>query len=295
MGSVGENMKAVIPAAGFGTRFLPATKAQPKEMLALIDKPIIQYVVEEAVQSGITDIIIITGPRKRAIQEHFDPSPELEEFLLEHGKTEQVENIRKISRMARITYVLQDRALGLGHAIQCARPHLQDGPFAVLFGDDVMVSNVPVTRQLIKCHHDRLASVLSVMQVPEEQVEQYGIIGGTAVDGRTYEISAMVEKPSPDQAPSRLAIDGRAILEPDIFDAIDNTEPGKGGEIQLTDAINRMRTRRKVYAYRHEGTRYDVGTPTGYVKATIDMALSREEFKHTLRNYLETINKAPRS
>ncbi|AHF08107.1 UTP--glucose-1-phosphate uridylyltransferase GalU [Desulfitobacterium metallireducens] len=282
--------KAVIPAAGLGTRFLPATKAQPKEMLPIVDKPTIQFIVEEAVNSGIEDIVIVTGRNKRAIEDHFDRSMELESFLKNGGKLELLDMVQDIARLVDIYYVRQKEALGLGHAIYCARKFIGDEPFAVLLGDDVIHSEVPCLRQMMN-HYERYgASIVGVQQVPLEETSKYGIVDGTEISDRLYSASDLVEKPQPEESPaSRLAIMGRYILNPEIFDILERVEPGKGGEIQLTDGLRELLKTQEILAYNFEGRRYDVGDKLGFVQATIEYALRREDLSEDLMSYLKNL------
>ncbi len=282
-------MKAVIPAAGLGTRFLPATKAQPKEMLPLIDKPIIQFVVEEAVDSGIDDILIITGRGKRAIEDHFDKSFELEQILEQKGRYELLRDVQNISDLADIHYIRQPEALGLGHAVYCAKKHVGDDSFVVLLGDDVIFSETPCSKQLMDCHEEHNGSVIAVHAVGMDMIEHYGVIDGVKVGGNTYEIKDLVEKPRPKEAPSNLAIIGRYLLAPEIFNAIEKTEPGKGGEIQLTDAIKLLSRKQRIYATEFDGERYDLGNKEDYIRATIQYALRREEFRDKTLRYMRDI------
>lgn len=269
--------KAVIPAAGLGTRFLPATKAQPKEMLPIVDKPTIQYVIEEALASGIDDIIIITGKDKRAIEDHFDRSPELEEVLAQRGKTFLLEQVQRITNMADIHYIRQKEPLGLGHAILCARRHIGNEPFAVLLGDDVVAFGEPCLAQMLRQYEHYRRPVIAVQRVAREEVSSYGMIAGRLVADRVYEVLDLVEKPSPEEAPSDLAIIGRYILDPTVFDLLAEVKPGVGGEIQLTDALRILNHRTRLLAYEFEGVRYDVGDKLGYLKAIVDFALMRED------------------
>jgi len=282
-------MKAVIPAAGLGTRFLPATKAQPKEMLPLIDKPVIQFVVEEAVNSQIDDILIITGRGKRAIEDHFDKSFELEQILKQKGKHELLKDVKDISDLADIHYIRQTEALGLGHAVYCAKKHVGDEPFVVLLGDDVIFSRVPCCRQLMDCHEKHGGPVIAVHEVGKDMLKQYGVIDGVGVGGNTYEVKDLVEKPRPGEAPSNLAIIGRYLLTPEIFDAIEQTELGKGGEIQLTDAIKLLSREQRIYATEFDGERYDLGNKEDYIRATIQYALRREEFRDKTLKYMKDV------
>ena len=279
--------KAVIPAAGLGTRFLPATKAQPKEMLPIVDKPTIQFIVEEAVASGIEDIIIVTGRSKRAIEDHFDRSGELETFLEKAEKIELLNMVQDISRMADIFYVRQKEALGLGHAIYSARKFIGDEPFAVLLGDDIIRAEVPCLRQMINIYERYGASIVGVQEVPLEDTSKYGIVDGESSGERIYRALDLVEKPSPQDAPAtRLAIMGRYILNPEIFDILENLKPGKGGEIQLTDGLRELRMMQEIMAYDFEGRRYDVGDKLGFVQATIEYGLLRDDISLELKAYL---------
>ncbi len=281
--------KAVIPAAGLGTRFLPATKATPKEMLPIVDKPTIQYIIEEALASGIEDILIITGRSKRAIEDHFDRSIELELNLEEHGKLKDLELVRKISEV-RIHYIRQKEPRGLGHAILCAKHFVEDEPFAVLLGDDVVDGRPPALRQLIDVYEKTGASVLGVQEVPQEKVSAYGIVDAAATDEpRTFSVSDMVEKPAVQDAPSRLAVLGRYIINPEIFEILEHTEPGRGGEIQLTDALKVLAKQQAMYAYNFVGRRYDVGDKQGFLEATVEMALKRPELRASFLEYLQGI------
>ena len=284
--------KAVIPAAGFGTRFLPATKAQPKEMLPIVDKPTIQYIIEEAVASGIEEILIVTSSMKRPIEDHFDISYELEDTLEKKGKHEMLEMVQGISNLAQIHYVRQKEAKGLGHAILCAKTFIKDEPFVVLLGDDVVVNDEnPATHQLVNAYNKIGCSIMGVQRVPREDVSKYGIVRPSqshtpTENGRMVKLTGMVEKPSQESAPSDLAVMGRYVLTPEIFEMLENQEPGAGGEIQLTDAIDRLMDRQAVYAYDFEGQRYDVGDKFGFIKATIDFALNREDLGNQVRDYL---------
>jgi UTP--glucose-1-phosphate uridylyltransferase len=278
-----NKMKAVIPAAGLGTRFLPATKAQPKEMLPVFNKPTIQYVVEEAVSSGIDDILIITGKGKRTIEDHFDRSFELELSLRNSGKIEALKEIEAISDMADIYYVRQKKQKGLGDAISTAKNHIDGEPFAVLLGDTIAQSNVPCTKQLMDIFYKYEATTIAVEKVPEEKIERYGIIKGSCISDSVYKIEDMVEKPSISQAPSNLAITGRYILVPEIFDHIKEVEPGVGGEIQLTDA---MKSLDESYGYVFEGKIYDIGNTFEWLKSSIEIALTDDNVKYDLRQYL---------
>lgn len=281
--------KAVIPAAGLGTRFLPATKATPKEMLPIVDKPTIQYIVEEALAAGIEDILVITGRSKRAIEDHFDRSIELEMNLKEHGKEKELEVVRKISDI-RIHYIRQKEPRGLGHAILCAQQFIGDEPFAVLLGDDVVDAKVPALKQLIDVYEKTGSSVLGVQEVPLEKVSSYGIVASHATDEpRTFTVSDMVEKPAVEDAPSRLAVLGRYVINPEIFAILEKTEPGRGGEIQLTDALKVLAEQQTMYAYNFEGRRYDVGDKQGFLEATVEMALKRPDLRDKFLTYLQGI------
>lgn len=282
-------LKAVIPAAGLGTRFLPATKATPKEMLPIVDKPTIQYIVEEALAAGIEDILVITGRSKRAIEDHFDRSIELEMNLKEHGKEKELEVVRKISDI-RIHYIRQKEPRGLGHAILCAQQFIGDEPFAVLLGDDVVDAKVPALKQLIDVYEKTGSSVLGVQEVPLEKVSSYGIVASHATDEpRTFTVSDMVEKPAVEDAPSRLAVLGRYVINPEIFAILEKTEPGRGGEIQLTDALKVLAEQQTMYAYNFEGRRYDVGDKQGFLEATVEMALKRPDLRDKFLTYLQGI------
>ena len=281
--------RVVIPAAGLGTRFLPATKATPKEMLPIVDKPTIQYIIEEALASGIEDIIIISGKSKRAIEDHFDRNMELEMSLEASGKFEQLEMVRRISEI-NLHYIRQKEPRGLGHAILCARRFIGDEPFAVLLGDDVVDSEKPALKQLIDVYDRRGFSVLGVQEVAPEKVSSYGIIDGAPTEEeRTYTVKDMVEKPAQEEAPSRLAILGRYIITPEIFDILENTPPGRGNEIQLTDALRVLAKQQPMYAYNFEGRRYDVGDKQGFIEATVEYTLKRPEMRGKLLEYLKNI------
>ncbi|MCV9884760.1 UTP--glucose-1-phosphate uridylyltransferase GalU [Metabacillus halosaccharovorans] len=280
--------KAIIPAAGLGTRFLPATKAQPKEMLPIVDKPTIQYIVEEAVQSGIEDIIIVTGRGKRAIEDHFDKSYELEETLAKKGDYQKLEDVQNISKLANIHYIRQKEPLGLGHAIYCARRFIGNEPFAVMLGDDIVTSTTPCLKQLIERYNRFTASIVGVQHVKDEDVSKYGIIKiHNETDKGLYKVDSLVEKPKVGENPSNIAVMGRYILDPEIFDILEKQEPGAGGEVQLTDAICTLAQMKNVYAYDFKGIRYDVGDKLGFIKATIDFALEREELNRDLKDYLK--------
>ena len=282
--------KAVFPAAGLGTRFLPATKAQPKEMLPLVDKPTIQYVVEEAVASGISEIILVTGRNKRAIEDHFDASFELEYYLNDRGKVEELAQIKTISELASVSYVRQKEPLGLGHAILCARTLVGDEPFAVFLGDDIIgFADSPCMRQLLDVFERHGGPVIAVERVPRERIHQYGVIAGRNIGGNVYEISDLVEKPRAQDAPSDLAIIGRYVLTPDIFGILAETAADKRGEIQLTDGLRELRSRRPMYAVEFEGKRYDTGDKLGFLKATVEFALARPDLADEFRQYLRTL------
>ncbi|PRR76494.1 UTP--glucose-1-phosphate uridylyltransferase GalU [Clostridium thermopalmarium] len=281
--------KAIIPAAGLGTRFLPATKAQPKEMLPIVDKPTIQYIIEEAVASGIEEILIITGRNKRAIEDHFDKSVELEYQLEQNNKTELLEEVRKISNMVDIHYIRQKEPKGLGHAISCAKTFVGNEPFAVMLGDDVVDSQVPCLRQLIDCYNEYKTTILGVQKVPESEVSKYGIVDGFNIENRVYKVRNLVEKPSIEEAPSNIAILGRYIITPEIFNILENTPPGKGGEIQLTDALKTLISHEAMYAYDFEGRRYDVGDKFGFLQATVEFALKKPDLREPFLKYLSTL------
>jgi UTP--glucose-1-phosphate uridylyltransferase len=286
--------KAVFPAAGLGTRFLPATKAQPKEMLPLVDKPTIQYVVEEAVASGIAEIIIVTGRNKRAIEDHFDAAFELEYYLNDRGKMEELAQIKTISELASLCYVRQKEPLGLGHAILCARSLVGDEPFAVFLGDDIIGGTAtPCMRQLLDVFERHDGPVIAVERVPRDRIHQYGVIDAVPVSGgggRIYEIRDLVEKPRAEDAPSELAIIGRYVLTPDLFDILAETRPDRRGEIQLTDGLRRLRQRRPMYAVEFEGKRYDTGDKLGFLKATVEFALARPDLSDDFRTYLKSLS-----
>jgi UTP--glucose-1-phosphate uridylyltransferase len=281
--------KAIIPAAGLGTRFLPATKAQPKEMLPIVDKPTIQYIIEEAIASEIEDIIIITGRGKRAIEDHFDKSYELEDTLRRKGEKHLLELVQDISNLANIHYIRQKEPKGLGHAIYCAKSFIGEEPFAVLLGDDIVDSQVPCLKQMIEVYNRYNASIVGVQRVPDSDVTKYGIIHCTQVEERIYRVKDMVEKPEREKAPSNIAILGRYIISPKIFDYLENAEPGKGGEIQLTDALKRLLEDEEIYAYDFIGKRYDVGNKLGFLEATVEFALKREEIRDSFFQYLKRV------
>lgn len=281
--------KAVIPAAGLGVRFLPATKAQPKEMLPIVDKPAIQYIVEEVIASGIEEILIITGRNKGAIEDHFDRCPELEARLKETGKTALLELAQGLSRLADICFIRQKEPLGLGHAVNCARRFVGDEPFAVLLGDDLVVSETPCLKQLIDVYNEVHSSVIAVMEVPEKDVCKYGILDSVPDRTGLHRIRDLIEKPSPEKAPSRLAIMGRYIIEPRIFSILAEACPGAGGEIQLTDALKVLCAEEPVYGLAFQGKRYDVGDKLGYLQATVEFALARPDLSAGFREYLKSI------
>ena len=282
--------KAVIPAAGLGTRFLPATKAIPKEMLPLVDVPTIQYIVGEVVASGITEVVLVTGRGKSAIEDHFDVSPELERFLEEKGKTDLLEMVREVARMVRVVSVRQKRPLGLGHAVLTARPAVGDEPFAVLLGDDVIDARVPCTRQLLDVYASH-GPVVALLEVPPDKTQLYGVVSGKPVRERLYHVDTLVEKPAPGTAPTNLAVIGRYVLPPEIFPILEKTPPGKGGEIQLTDGLQQLARRIPLYGLQFEGNRYDAGEQAGFIEATVAFALKRPalaaQVKPALRRLLE--------
>ncbi|GGA43215.1 UTP--glucose-1-phosphate uridylyltransferase GalU [Paenibacillus physcomitrellae] len=282
--------KAIIPAAGLGTRFLPATKAMPKEMLPIVDKPTIQYIIEEAVASGIEDIIIVTGKGKRSIEDHFDNSFELEHHLSEKRKWDLLEEVRKPSNMADIHYIRQKEPRGLGHAVWCARKFIGDEPFAVLLGDDIVeTEGTPCLKQMMNVFERYGRSVVGVKPVPYEQVSRYGIVDADLLEDRVYRAKRLVEKPAPEQAPSNLAIMGRYILTPGIFDELEAQQEGVGGEIQLTDAIGRLGEKESIMAYHFDGERHDVGEKLGFIETTIHYALKQEEMREQLLAYMQNI------
>ncbi len=284
-----EITKAIFPAAGLGTRFLPATKASPKEMLPLVDKPLIQYVVEEAVASGIEEIVLITGRGKRAIEDHFDVAFELEEDLKAKGKHKLLSEVQRIADLVTFCYIRQKKALGLGHAVLTARRVVGEDPFAVLLGDDIIDSAEPVLSQMMTVHKRYPATILAIQKVPKTQTQHYGIIDGKRIEDGIYLVKDMVEKPAPSEAPSNLAIIGRYILTPGIFPALENTKPGKGGEIQLTDGLKLLMDKQPIYAYEFKGVRHDAGDKLGFLKATVQFGLKNEEFGADFRNYLQKL------
>ena len=281
--------KAIIPAAGLGTRFLPATKAQPKEMLPIVDKPTIQYIIEEAVASGINEILIITGRNKRAIEDHFDKSFELEMDLKDKHKDDLLKMVQDISNLAHIYYIRQKEPKGLGHAVLCAKEFSGNEPVAIMLGDDVVDSKVPCLKQLINVFDEYKTTILGVQNVPKENVNKYGIINGMHIEDGVYKVKDLVEKPDIDKAPSNIAILGRYIVTPDIFNILEHTKPGKGGEIQLTDALKELLTREAMYAYTFEGRRYDVGDKLGFLQATVEFALKRKDIKDEFYTYLKKL------
>ena len=284
--------KAVIPAAGLGTRFLPVTKAQPKEMLPIVDKPTIQYIIEEAVASGIEEILIITGRNKKCIEDHFDKSVELELELEKSGKKEMLKLVREISDMVDIHYIRQKEPKGLGHAISCAKTFVGNEPFAVLLGDDLVYNEEkPCLKQLMDCYSEYGTSILGVQTVDGKDVDKYGIIKGIHIEGRVHKVRGLIEKPAVEEAPSNIAILGRYIITPQIFKVLEETKPGRGGEIQLTDALSKLIDKEAIYAYEFEGTRYDVGDKLGFLKATVEYALRREDLKDKFIDYLNGLKK----
>jgi UTP--glucose-1-phosphate uridylyltransferase len=283
--------KAIIPAAGLGTRFLPATKAMPKEMLPIIDKPTIQYIVEEAVESGITDIIIVTGKNKRAIEDHFDNAFELEKNLFENDKWHLLEEVRRSSNLVDIHYIRQKEPLGLGHAVWCARKFIGNEPFAVLLGDDIIQAEPPCLKQMIEVFKQVKSTVLAVQPIPWEEVSRYGIVSTKQANNQIAKVTSLVEKPKEGQAPSNLAIMGRYILTPQIFSMLEQSIPSTHGEVQLTDAIQKLLNTESVFAYQFEGKRYDVGDKLGFIKTTIEHALQRDDLKDQLISYLQQLLK----
>jgi UTP--glucose-1-phosphate uridylyltransferase len=281
--------KAVVTAAGWGTRFLPATKAQPKEMLPLVDKPIIQYVIEEAVASGIKQIIIVTALGKRAIEDHFDRSFELEDILKKKGDRELLRKLQDISELADICYIRQKEQLGLGHAILVTKDLIGDEPFAIFLPDDIIEAKVPAMKQMIEVYNHYKCSVIAVEPVAKENTKAYGIIAPKQVEDRVYQVLSLVEKPEPKDAPSDLGIVGRYILTPEIFGMLEKTAPGKGGEIQLTDGLRLLLEKQPIYAYQFEGIRYDTGMPLGFLKASVEFALNRPDIGAKFREYLRQL------
>lgn len=282
--------KAIIPAAGLGTRFLPTTKAQPKEMLSIVDKPTIQYIIEEAVAAGIHDIIIVTGRNKRSIEDHFDRSIELELELEKNGKQEMLDMVREISEMANIHYIRQKEPRGLGHAILTAKHFIGNEPFAVLLGDDVVASKQPCIGQMIDVYNEYKTSVLGVQTVAHDVVNKYGIVDCKYIDDRVYKVKDLVEKPNIEDAPSDIAILGRYIITPTIFEYLETQDAGTGGEIQLTDALKRLACNEAMYAYDFKGHRYDVGTKIGFIQANIEFALRNSELKDDMKEYIAQLN-----
>lgn len=281
--------KAVFPAAGLGTRFLPATKAQPKEMLPVVDKPIIQYAVEEAVNSGIDEIIIVTGRNKRAIEDHFDISFELEYFLQKKGDFELLKQVREISELATVYYIRQKEPLGLGHAVLVTKELVKNEPFAVVLSDDLIVSEVPCLKQMVEIYERYKCSVIAVERVPKEEVKNYGIIAGKEIDNGIYQVTDMIEKPSIEEAPSNLAVVGRYILTPEIFNMLEKVKPGKGGEIQLTDGLKMLLEKEAIYAYEFKGKRYDTGNKLGFLIASVELALRKEGLGEQFKEYLKSL------
>ena len=281
--------KAIIPAAGLGTRFLPATKAQPKEMLPIVDKPTLQYIIEEAVQSGIEEILIITGRNKKSIEDHFDKSVELELELEAKGKYDLLVEVRKISDMVNIHYIRQKEPRGLGHAILCAKSFIGNEPFAVMLGDDIVDHEKPCLKQMMEIYAQYKTTILGVQQIPPSDVSKYGIVDGRLIEDRIYKVRELIEKPSLEEAPSNIAILGRYVITPTIFEILEQTSPGKNGEIQLTDALNALAHQEAMYAYIFEGRRYDVGDKQGFLQATVEMALRREDLREEFLNYLKRV------
>lgn len=281
--------KAIIPAAGWGTRFLPATKAQPKEMLPIVDKPAIQFIVEEAVNAGVEDILIITGKNKRAIEDHFDRSLELESLLREKDKEDLLALVEGVAGLADIHYIRQKEPLGLGHAVYCARKFIGQEPFAVLLGDDIIVNHPSCLEQMLEVYNEVNATVIAVQEVPRDEVNRYGVIEPLEINGRLIEVKDLVEKPRPQEAPSNLAVIGRYILVPEIFPLLAEVQPGAGGEIQLTDALCLLAREERVYAYRFQGKRYDIGDKLGFLQATVEFALARPDLAGPFREYLKMV------
>ena len=278
--------KAIIPAAGLGTRFLPATKAQPKEMLPIVDKPTLQYIIEEAIESGIEEILIVTGRNKKCIEDHFDRSVELELELENKGKKEMLDMVQNISNMVNIHYIRQKEPKGLGHAVYCAKSFIGDEPFAVLLGDDIVGAETPCLKQMINAYDKYKTTILGVQEVAKENVNKYGILDVKHIEDRVYKVKDMVEKPAVEDAPSNIAILGRYIITPEIFNILENQEPGKGGEIQLTDSLQTLAKKEAIYAYNFEGRRYDVGDKLGFLEATVDFALKRPELRDDFIDFL---------
>ena len=280
--------KAIIPAAGLGTRFLPATKSQAKEMLPIVDKPTLQYIIEEAIASGIEEILIVTGRNKKSIEDHFDRSVELELELSQKNKKEMLDMVKEISNMVNIHYIRQKEPKGLGHAVYCAKSFIGNEPFAVLLGDDIVDAEVPCLKQMIDAYDEYKTTVLGVQEVDRENVDKYGILDVKHIENRVYKVKDMVEKPSVEEAPSNIAILGRYIITPEIFNILENQAPGKGGEIQLTDALQTLATKEAIYAYNFEGRRYDVGDKLGFLQATVDFALKRPELREEFIEFLSS-------
>ena len=284
--------KAVITAAGLGTRFLPATKAQPKEMLPIVDKPTLQYIIEECIESGIEEILIITGRNKKSIEDHFDKNIELEMELEKSGKQEMLEMVRNISDMANIHFIRQKEPKGLGHAIYCSKTFVGNEPFAVLLGDDIVYNEEkPCLKQILECYNEYKTSILGVQKVPRENINKYGIVEAKHIEDRVYKVKGLIEKPNMNQTNSNIAILGRYIITPRIFEILENLEPGKGGEIQLTDALLKLSKEEAIYAYNFEGKRYDVGDKFGFLQATVEYALRKDELKDDFIKYLKEIVK----
>ena len=281
--------KAVIPAAGLGTRFLPSTKAQPKEMMNIVDKPSIQYIVEEAVDSGIEDILIILGRNKNSIEDHFDKSYELEDNLKNKGKEKLLKEIEKISELANIHYIRQKEPLGLGHAIYCAKSFVGNEPFAVMLGDDIVRSNKPCIKQLIEKYEEYRSTIIGVQKVEKKDVSKYGIVKGSKLTGKVYKVEDLVEKPNLEEAPSNIAILGRYVISSEIFEILKETEPGAGDEIQLTDGLKKLSKKEDVYSYIFDGKRYDVGNKLGFLEATVEFALEDKNLGSSFRSYLKNL------
>jgi UTP--glucose-1-phosphate uridylyltransferase len=281
--------KAIIPAAGLGTRFLPATKAQPKEMLPIVDKPAIQYIIEEAIASGIEDIMIVTGRNKRAIEDHFDKNVELEMILEEKGSTELLNIVKSVSNLADVHYIRQKQPLGLGHAVLCARKFIGDEPFAVLLGDDIIVNDPPCLKQMMDVYEQTGSSVVAVQKVPWEDVNKYGIVSPVESSSSYVYVNDLVEKPDREQAPSNMAVIGRYIISPEIFTILESQPPGRSGEIQLTDALRVLNQAHKIVAYPFQGKRYDVGDKLGFIEATIEFALDRPDLQADVRAYIKSL------
>ncbi len=281
--------KAIIPAAGFGTRLLPATKSIPKEMIPIVDKPALQYVIEEAVEAGIEDILIITSRHKKAIEDHFDNLPELENLLEHTNKTDALKELRDITNLANIHYIRQKEAKGLGHAVGCAKAFVGNEPFAVILPDDIIYSSVSCLKQMTRMFDKYQTSIIGVQTVKENEVNRYGIVSGTKIDEKIYKVNGLVEKPPIEKAPSNIAIVGRYIITPEIFNILENIPPGALGEIQLTDGLLELVKNQEMYAYIFDGKRYDTGNKLGYLEAIVDFALKREDLRDEFKNYLKTI------